>query len=77
MGWARAFVCDIENTCARPNCVNLEHPEDQSTGPAYEVLVSLSNLNHVKDINHLRLQKELLTHSLGSFRPSERAEHGP
>lgn len=45
-GMGQSFSCRFSTPCARPDCQTMQNPGSPEAGPAYEVLVSLSNINN-------------------------------
>lgn len=45
LGLGQSFSCSMDTGCQRPDCTSLQDMNAPGTGPAYEILVSLSNIN--------------------------------
>lgn len=45
-GMGQSFSCRFDQPCGRPDCQTMQNPGDAEAGPAYEVMVSLSNINN-------------------------------
>lgn len=45
-GLGQSFSCRFATPCARPSCQGIRGADDAGSGPAYEVLVAISNVNN-------------------------------